>query len=240
MEFLKTIKGIIPEPIKKILRPVKNRFTNKYKSELSWWRTSHKKDNGRFNNSHYQRIMLAMAEEKDSEFVKGKIVADFGCGPRGSLVWAQSAAVRIGIDVLVDRYADEFPKDIATHGMVYVKSTENMIPLPSDFVDILYTLNAMDHVDNFPQMCHEILRVLKPGGLFIGGFNLEEPASPCEPQSLNEEKIKRNILDSLEVLSYRITNKGPANNGYAPFFEGNLIYTPGNEGFLWVKARKKK
>jgi SAM-dependent methyltransferase len=238
MSILNSIKTLIPKPIKKVLRPIKYLFTNKYESELSWWRYSLKKDNGRFSNSHYERLMLAMAEEKNDEFLQGKIVADFGCGPRGSLVWAKSAFLRIGIDVLVDQYADEFTENIISHGMIYLKSTEHVIPLPSEYVDVLFTLNAMDHVNNFSEMCEELFRVLKPGGIFIAGFNLEEPVSICEPQQLNEKKIKKHILDKLEVLSYRITNKGPAENGYAPFFEGNLTYTPGQEGFLWVKARK--
>lgn len=238
MSIRNALKTLIPKPIKKGLRPIENLFTNKYKSELSWWRNSLKKDRGRFSNSHYERLMLAMAEEKNDEFLQGKIVADFGCGPRGSLVWAKSAFLRIGIDVLADQYADEFTDNIISHGMIYLKSTEHVIPLPSDYIDVLFTLNAIDHVNNFSEMCEELIRVLKPGGEFVGGFNLEEPASPCEPQQLNEEKIKTNLLNKLEVLSYRITNKGPVENGYAPFFEGNLIYTPGQEGFLWVKARK--
>ncbi len=87
-------------------------------------------------------------------------------------------------------------------------------------------------------MCKEIIRVLKPGGEFIGSFNLEEPASPCEPQQLNERIIKDNLLNNMEVQSYRINKKGPEENLYAPFFDGNLSYKPGQEGFLWVKARK--
>ena len=122
--------------------------------------------------------------------------------------------------------------------MVYLKSTESVIPLPSDFVDIIFTLNALDHVDNFSDMCNEIIRVLKPGGEFIGSFNLEEPVTPCEPQQLNEKIIKENLLNYLEVLSYRITEKGPMDDPYAPFFNGNLTYTPGQEGFLWVRAKK--
>ena len=46
--------------------------------------------------------MLAMAEEPTADFLAGKIVAAFGCGPRGSLVWAPNALLRIGIDVLAD------------------------------------------------------------------------------------------------------------------------------------------
>ena len=182
--------------------------------------------------------MLAMAEEPNPDFLKGKVVADFGCGPRGSLVWARPASLRIGIDVLADRYADEFADNLVSHETVYLKSTEKIIPLPTEFVDVMFTLNAMDHTDNFSQMCSEIVRVLKPGGDFVGSFNLEEPPTPCEPQQLNERIIKENLLDRLEVRSYRITRKGPNENAYAPFFNGKLSYETGEEGILWVKARK--
>jgi len=155
------------------------------------------------------------------------------------LVWANSAHIRIGIDVLADRYADEFTDNIISHGMIYLKCTENVIPLLSDFVDIMFTLNAIDHVDNFSAMCNEILRVLKPGGHFIGSFNLEEPASSCEPQQLNEKIIKENLLNKMEIQSYRISSKVPKGNLYAPFFDGDLSYKQGQEGCLWVKAKKK-
>jgi len=237
--FIKRIlKTIIPEPIKEILRPIRNRFLKKSVAELSFWQSRLEIDKGKFKNSHYEKLMLAMAEESSDNFLKGKIVADFGCGPRGSLVWAHSAILRIGIDALADRYADEFTGNVTSHGMIYLKSTENVIPLPSDFVDIMFTLNAIDHVDNFSVMCAEIIRVLKPGGQFIGSFNLEEPASSCEPQQLNEMIIKENLLNNLEVQSYRITKKGPQEDLYAPFFSGGLSYEPGQEGYLWVRARK--
>lgn len=238
MSRVHNLKAIIPEPIKQFLRPIRNRYLKKNVAELSYWQSRLENDKGRFNNSGYEKIMLAMAEESNDNFIKGKIVADFGCGPCGSLVWARSAILRIGIDVLSDRYADEFTNDITTHGMIYLKSTEKVIPLPSDFVDIMFSLNAIDHVDKFSVMCAEIVRVLKPGGEFIVSFNLEEPASPCEPQQLNEKTIKENLLNNLEVQSYRITKKGPKGNLYGPFFNGSLSYELGQEGFLWVRARK--
>lgn len=238
MSIIDTLKKITPEPIKRVLKPVYSLFVNKYHAELAFWRSRYKIDNGRFTNAHYRQLMLAMAEEITDEFVEGKIIADFGCGPRGSLTWASSAKLRIGIDVLADRYADEFPNSILSHGMIYLKCTEKIIPLPSNFVDIMFTLNAIDHVDNFSIMCNEILRVLKPNGVFIGSFNLEEPASPTEPQKLSEKIVKDNLLNKLEVQSYRITEKGPEDNLYVPFFNRSLSYRPGQEGFLWVRARK--
>lgn len=238
MKIIERLKKLIPEPIKIILRPIRNKFVNKYNWEMSFWKSRLEIDNGIFKNSHYERLMLAMVGEPNDGFLKGKVVADFGCGPRGSLVWAKSAFLRIGIDVLADRYADEFTKSIISHKMLYLKSTEKVIPLPSDFVDVIFTLNAMDHVDSFSCMCNEIIRILKPGGDFIGSFNLEESATPCEPQRLNEKMIKVCFLNNMEIHSYRITKRGSNENPYAPFFEGNLCYEEGKKGFLWVRARK--
>lgn len=236
----------LPKPLKKSLRSaqssissvfIKN-FGKKYDSELAFWRSRLEIDNGTFSNAHYERIMLGMAQESNKEFLRGKIVADFGCGPRGSLTWGNTALLRIGIDVLADRYADEFTDNIVSHNMVYLKSTEKVIPLPSNFVDIMFTLNAIDHVYNFHTMCNEILRILKPGGTFIGSFNLEEPASVTEPQRLTENILKENLLAHLDIESYRLSRREPEGDTYAPFLNGTQSYTPGDEGFLWVRARK--
>lgn len=181
-----------------------------------------------------------MAEEPNDDFLKGKIVADFGCGPQGSLFWTKSPYLRIGIDVLADKYADEFTDIIISHEMVYLKSTEKVIPLPSNFVDVMFTLNAMDHVDSFSQMTSEIIRVLKPGGDFIGGFNLEEPPTPCEPQMLNEEMIEEHLLSKLDLISYRITKQETGDEPYTSFFNGTLSYEKGQRGYLWVRAKKKR
>ena len=230
----------------KIRRIVKRSFTvksplrtNKYDVELSFWKNNYLEDNKSFRNNWYQRIMLAMAQERDNSFIKGKIIADFGCGPRGSLVWAEEASIRIGIDVLSDLYVDEFFESLVNHNMIYLKSTEKIIPLPNNFVDVMFTMNAIDHVNNFSLMCQEILRTIKPGGELIAGFNINEPPTPTEPQQLTEDIIKASLLDKMKILSYRITER-PRNSSklYEAFFTNNLSYKEGEEGFLWVRAVK--
>lgn len=232
-----SLRDRVPRPVKTGWRLGRNLLVSKTRSELGYWRDQHAIE-GRFRNGHYERLMLGMAGESDAAFLSGKIVADFGCGPRGSLVWASQAALRIGIDVLADSYCDEFSNDVLAHGMIYLKSTEKAIPLPTGFVDIMFTLNAVDHVDDLPRISAEIIRVIKPGGLFIGSFNLEEPATSSEPQRLNEEAIKHHILDHLEIESYRVTARPDHGYPYAPFVNGLLPYRPGERGYLWVRARK--
>jgi hypothetical protein len=104
-------------------------MSTKYEEELAFWKSRLVHDQGTFQNKHYERIMLGMAQESSQDFLRGRIVADFGCGPRGSLVWADGASLRIGIDVLADAYADAFTDNITSHNMIYLKSTEEVIPL---------------------------------------------------------------------------------------------------------------
>ena len=238
------LKAAIPQPVLNLAREVRRRLIpdyQKHHAELSFWQGRFKADNGHFQNSHYRRILMAIAGESSDQFLDGKIVADFGSGPRGSLAWATAAKLRIGIDVLADRYFDEFKTDLALHDMIYLKSTEKSIPLPSHFVDVVFTLNAIDHVDHFASMCSEIIRILKPGGVFIGSFNLEEPETATEPQRLTVDLIKTHLLAPLTVETFRISEKGPSDNVYGPLLENkDLVYRKGNEGILWVRASKPK
>lgn len=209
----------------------------KYDHELNFWKNRYQEENYLFNNSHYEKLILAMASEKNQNFLNDKIVSDFGCGPRGSLKWIKSAKIKIGIDVLVDKFVDNFYSNIISHDMIYVKCTESAIPVPSDFIDILFTLNALDHVDSFEKMSKEIVRIIKPEGELIGSFNLNEPPTACEPISLSEEMIKKNLLQYFTIKSYRISCF-IGNNRYEPFLNGNLHYEKGKIATLWVRAVK--
>jgi len=244
----KILKPIVPAFIWNSVRSTKNYMRSiwnknpertKYNDELDFWRNNFADDGGTFRNEWYEPTMLAMAGEPDDAFISKKVIGDLGCGPRGSLVWAEKARLRFGIDVLNDLYIDEFKECMLAHNMIYLKSTEQVIPLPNDFFDILFTLNAIDHVDHFQVMCDEVLRVLKPGGEFIASFNLNEPASATEPQCLTEEKISNALLSKMDIKNYRLSHKPKEGNPYQPFFDGNENYIEGEVGILWVRASKK-
>ncbi|MFZ5813186.1 MAG: class I SAM-dependent methyltransferase [Thermodesulfobacteriota bacterium] len=212
----------------------------KYESELQYWMKCFVKEGKRFDNNHYADRCLRMAQEPDDTFLRDKIVADFGCGPRGSLAWTHAPEIRIGIDVLASTYINCFGQCMLDHNMIYVTSTETVIPIPSASIDVMFTMNAMDHVDDLSNMSAEVLRVLKPGGMFLGSFNLHEPATSCEPQTLTEELIRKYIVQYLHVSSYRLAVVHPK-NAYKFMIEGKLATTcsPSEKYVLWVKGIKK-
>lgn len=227
----------VPKPIKQALRPLGRLFTNKLDSEMQYWRNRFRGEGGTLSSDHYRRLMLAMAEEADEGFLAGRVVADFGCGPRGSLAWLRESAANIGIDVLAARYADEFPDEIVSHGMIYVTSTERTIPMPSVSIDVIFTLNALDHCADLQAMCDEIDRVLKPGGDLIASFNLNEPPTASEPQCLTEDLLDRVLLDRFEARSIRFgVHQGDT---YVEMFSGQSTYKPGKRGYMWFRGTKR-
>lgn len=212
---------------------------DKYAGELSYWQAIYKKEGNCFHNDSYKNLMLSIAEEKDDSFWSNKVVADFGCGPRGSLTWSKTPLLRIGIDVLAEKYAANFSDEIKKHEMVYVTSTENLIPMPDECVDYLLTINSLDHVNNLDEIICELHRILKKGGILLGSFNLNEPYTEYEPQTLTESIIDQKLLKHFKVNTYRLAYKNK-NDTYENLRNNKLINcTDGRESILWVKAVKK-
>jgi SAM-dependent methyltransferase len=231
------IRSVVPKPVKVALQPVLGLVTDKYSSELGYWKARHRTEG--FDNRHYRGLMLAMARETDESFLAGKTVADFGCGPKGSLCWLQGAEAKIGIDVLAARYADAFPEAIRSHDMIYVTATEAVIPMPTASVDVMFTLNALDHAADLPAMSREIVRVLKPSGEFIGSFNLNEPCTVAEPLTLDEALLDRELLCRFTETSRRLGRFGPAGAEYQEMFDGVSTYRPGERGYMWYRGTKR-
>jgi len=224
----------------RVIRFIKRKLIppDKYQSEMSFWKDNYRSSGRKIDNRWYTKVMLQMAGVSSASFVRGKVLADFGCGPHGSLEWAAEADECIGIDVLADKYGEYF--DFTGHNMRYITCSETEIPLPDNSVDILFTLNAMDHAFHFDLMSSECLRILKPGGEFIGEFNLNEPPSVCEPQMLTESMIQDNILNYLEKVSCRLTKKGKPGSHFRYLFENeDLPAGTQTECMLWVRGYKK-
>lgn len=211
---------------------------SKHQYELRYWRERYQLEGGKLRNDNYAELMLAIADEKDDSFLRGKVVADFGCGPRGSLIWAKQAALRVGIDVLVPQYIENFPTEFRKHEMVYVTSTESYIPLPDGFCDVVYSVNSLDHVKNLQPMCNELRRILKPGGEMLGSFNLNHAPERAEPQRISESLLLKLLFRDYEIRHRWISAPGPEGDNYRPLIARQAIDPAGKEAYLWLRASK--
>jgi SAM-dependent methyltransferase len=206
----------------------------KYYAELRYWKRCLKRENGQFANNWYKDAMLLAAGETSTDFTSGQVIADFGCGPRGSLCWADKADDRIGIDVLADRYRHLHK---TSQNMRYVRCSETAIPLPNDSVDILFTMNALDHASNLPAICEELRRILKPGGKLFSFINLGNEPTVAEPSPLNEALVQKVLLPGLRVLYSTRARRGNTGRAYDGFRDPELEDPSGPE-ILLIRAEK--
>lgn len=210
---------------------------SKTTGEMDFWRMQYRREGGKLSHAHFEKIMRNMARPLEPFDFQGKLVCDFGCGPRGSLTWLTDTAHCVGIDVLADKYFAEFPDVIKSNGMTYVNCSENYIPMQSQQADVVFTINALDHVLQLKVMCDELIRVLKPGGYFVGSFNLGEEPTVTEPQSFDEQKLNSVLFDKLDVISKRSAPKFEG-DAYAGFFGRETPADYDGPEVMWFVGRK--
>lgn len=114
---------------------------------------------------------------------------DIGCGPLPLVRSFVFASEYFGVDPLVSWYRRlGYPLD--SQGVEYVEAHAERIPLPDGSIDAIVSVNAIDHVDDFPRAVAEILRVLAPGGRLRLEIHYHEP-TVTEPLALDDGKVAR-------------------------------------------------
>jgi len=211
----------------------------KTKGEMDFWRMQFTREGGTLSNNHFEEVMRAMALPLQQNDFDQKVICDFGCGPRGSLTWLADSAHCIGIDVLVHDYFREFPDVIQSNRMTYIGCSEDYIPMQTGQADIVFTMNALDHVINLQKMCDEIFRVIRPGGYFVGSFNLGEEPTVTEPQSFSENSLNSVLLGRFEKISVRQAPKF-SDDTYAGFFGREAPVGYNGPTVLWFVGRKPR
>jgi 2-polyprenyl-3-methyl-5-hydroxy-6-metoxy-1,4-benzoquinol methylase len=98
---------------------------HKERHEMAYWRSELAAE-GRLTNEWYLQFYTSTFDLEPS-FYAGKRILDIGCGPRGSLEWADMAAERVGLDSLVPMY---LKMGADRHKMTYVAASSDAIPLP--------------------------------------------------------------------------------------------------------------
>lgn len=165
--------------------------------ELSYWKVV-KMRQKHLTHSHYNYFFTEYFGLENA-FYEDKVILDIGCGPRGSLEWADMTERRIGLDPLADSY---LKMGAADHKMTYVKGYVEHIPFPDDYFDCISSFNSLDHVKDLDLACREIQRVLSPGGTFLLIVDIHNYPTLTEPQRLNWDLIDQQFGD-LELIQMK-------------------------------------
>jgi ubiquinone/menaquinone biosynthesis C-methylase UbiE len=100
-----------------------------------------------------------------------KTVLDLGCN-RGYLLHSflqHENFNAIGAD-LVSYYLKDARRDFGDI-IQFIQTTPTTIPLPDNSVDVVYTIDTVEHLSQPKEIFMEVFRVLKPGGRFLVHFN---------------------------------------------------------------------
>jgi 2-polyprenyl-3-methyl-5-hydroxy-6-metoxy-1,4-benzoquinol methylase len=155
-------------------------------NELNYWK-KRKAAEGHLDNDHYE-FFFTDHFGLDRDFFAGKRMIDVGCGPRGSLEWADMAAERVGLDPLADDYLELGAKN---HAMRYVASGSESMPFSDEYFDVVTTFNSLDHVAELEPTITELIRILKPGGTLLLITDVNHDPTPMEPQAFGWEIVER-------------------------------------------------
>lgn len=161
--------------------------------EKSYWRMQRLKE-GQLTNHHYKEVFTSAFGLSEEDY-SGKKVLDVGCGPRGSLDWAEGVKRRVGLDPLADSYKRMNP----SLKMEMVQGGAESMPFEEESFDIVSCFNALDHVDDLEPSLKEIHRVLRPGGRFLLITDIHDKPAVCEPTVI-EWELSKQLEKDYEVL----------------------------------------
>lgn len=203
-------------------------------SEFLYWRFIRLKEKG-FTHNHYHQFFTKFFN-LNNEYYRGKKILDIGCGPRGSLEWADMALERFGLDPNANKY---LKLGANRHKMTYINASAEKIPFEGKYFDIITSFNSLDHVDDLNLTIKEIKRVLKPGGLFLLITALNHDPTISEPTTFSWDIVKKFEPDFEKVEKKHYEKV----NGIYDSIKRNLNYDHSNptkrSGILKAKFRKK-
>ncbi len=164
--------------------------------EYRFWRKLYKKKG--LHNGHFPYFFTDFFGLKSSWY-ENKKVLDIGCGPCGSLEWANTALLRIGLDPEVCRY---WKLGIHLHKMNYVNGLVEGIPFRDASFDLVSSFNSLDHVDHVDTALSEIIRVLKPSAHLLLILEVNHDPRPTEPVEIREAQLKQKLIPHFELISW--------------------------------------
>lgn len=181
--------------------------------------------------SHYEYFFTACFGLSVDDYA-GQRILDIGCGPMGSLEWANAASLRVGLDPLADHYK-KCGLGTEAHRMSYVTAPSEDIPFDDGFFDFVTSFNSLDHVEDVAATIGEIKRVAAADARILLMTEINHPSTLTEPHQLSREVVKmfepEFVAEVCEVYGVRADH-----NLWAGKVE-NIPYREGELGVLFAK-----
>lgn len=89
--------------------------------------------------------------------------------------------------LLHDHFLRLYPK-LSYLKMAHLLAHAEKLPIQNDSFDVVLSISAIDHLNDYKQFIAEAMRVLKPGGVFFVTSHLDQPVAP-EDQTTSSAKI---------------------------------------------------
>ncbi len=203
--MLYKIIKILPDSIKKLLK--KTGFArifisllNKYSAELVFqaqWADEFQNNKAKVEEYYKKYRFLGEIIEKCNIDYRKKIL-DVGCGISSVLHFIDGE--KFGIDPLADEYKKfyEYPEDIKI-----IKASGENIPFSSEYFDVIFSTNVLDHVSDAEKSISEIYRVLKRRGYFILTieiFKSNARRDSAHPHSFTKDDVYKLINDKFNII----------------------------------------
>lgn len=231
-----TAKTVVNSALSVLPRAARSSFKRYH--ELRYWRgvtAPIRNDHAKLEHerSHYEQFFTTFFGLTRADYT-GKAILDIGCGPCGSLEWADNAAFRVGLDPLADDYrklADD------TQAMRYCAAPSEAIPFSGGYFDFVTSFNSLDHVDDVAATIKEIKRVTKPGGRVLLIVEIGHDPTPTEPHHLDESVVEA-FAPEFEAISVRTFGVRGDHNIYASLLD-DVAYEPGQPGIFCARLERK-
>lgn len=214
----------------------------KHKHELKFWAKKVKMEKTLKNSfggvPYYDKFYVNDLNLAYDDFAD-KNILDIGCGPRGSLEWADMANLRVGLDPLINEYY-KLNGGTLFHKMHYVKGYSEDMPFVDETFDFVFSINSLDHVDDLDATVSEMKRVLKVGGICGIIVDANHKPTPTEPITI-DLNLKDKFLDAFELIEEKVFER-VYKTGFRDNLDDPTFYDFDNEeirpAILLLKFRK--
>lgn len=123
------------------------------------------------------------------------VVLDIGCGPYDCI--SDLPGHKIYLDDIIQTYVERLSASFS--GMCVDARTE-LMPFANNSIDLIYSVNMIDHVDDMPETVFELHRVLRNGGaLYLQSYYNSHPLLETEPGVFDRHFIDNYISPYFEI-----------------------------------------